>query len=117
MINYKGYIGQVEFDAENHIFSGTVINTRTVITFQGSSVKEIEKEFKASVDDYLEWCKEDNVEPEKPYSGNFTVRFTPELHQKLAVGAKVLGLSINGFIEKSVKDELKSIDIISSIPN
>ena len=115
MINYKGSIGQVEFDAENHIFTGSVINTRTVITFQGSSVDEIEKEFKASVDDYLEWCKDDGIEPEKPYSGNFTVRFTPELHQRLAVGAKALGISINGFVEKSVKDELELINVNQSV--
>ena len=111
MINYNGYIGQIEYDADNHIFTGSVINTRTVITFQGSTVDEIEKEFKASIDDYLEWCKEDGIEPEKPYSGNFTIRFTPELHQKLAVAAKILGMSINGFVEKSVKDELKSINL------
>ena len=111
MINYKGYIGQIEFDADNHIFTGSVINTRTVITFQGSSVDEIEKEFKSSVDDYLEWCKEDGVEPEKPYSGTFTVRVTPELHQQVAVGAKILGISLNGFVEKSVRDELELMSI------
>jgi len=57
-MNYKGFIGTVEYDDKAHIFSGEVINTRTVITFQGTSVDEVEKEFKASVDDYLEWCKE-----------------------------------------------------------
>ena len=109
MLNYKGYIGQVEFDDENRIFTGSVINTRAVITFQGSSVNEIEKEFKNSVEDYIEWCKEDGIDPEKPYSGNFSVRFTPELHQQIAIYAKILGMSLNSFIEKSVKDELESI--------
>ena len=69
MMNYKGYIGKVEYDDENRVFSGRVVNTKTVITFQGRSVDELEKEFRLSVDDYLEWCKEDGVEPEKPYSG------------------------------------------------
>ena len=61
MMNYKGFIGVVEYDDEAHIFSGEVINTRTVITFQGTTVDEIENEFHASVDDYLEWCKEDGT--------------------------------------------------------
>ena len=39
---YEWYIGNVEYDDENHIFSGSVVNTRTVITFQGTSVDEIE---------------------------------------------------------------------------
>ena len=62
---YKGYVGEVEYDDEYKIFSGSVINTRTVITFQGASVEELNKEFQLSVDDYLEWCKEDGIDPEK----------------------------------------------------
>lgn len=61
-MNYKGYIGQVEYDDENRIFSGSVINTRDVITFQGESVQELENAFHESVDDYLAWCREDGVE-------------------------------------------------------
>jgi predicted HicB family RNase H-like nuclease len=55
-MTYKGYEGLVEFDDEAHIFHGEVINTRDVITFQGSTVKELEKAFRDSVDDYLEFC-------------------------------------------------------------
>ena len=66
MMNYKGYIGKVEYDDENDIFTGSVINVRTVITFLGSTFDEIEKEFKASVDDYLNWCREDGAPAEKP---------------------------------------------------
>lgn len=61
-MNYKGYIGQVKYDDENRIFSGSVINTRDVITFQGESVQELENAFHESVDDYLTWCREDGVE-------------------------------------------------------
>ena len=111
MMNYKGYVGSVEYDDENRVFTGTVINTRTVITFCGSSVDELEKEFRASVDDYLQWCKEDGIEPEKPYSGKFNVRFSPELHRRAALGAKRLGISLNSFMERAVEDELKTIRI------
>lgn len=111
MMNYKGYIGKVEYDDENRVFTGTVVNIKTVITFHGSTVDELEEEFKASVEDYLAWCKEDGIEPEKPYSGKFNVRFTPELHQKAAIGARILGISLNSFVEKSVIDELSTMNI------
>ena len=111
MMNYKGYIGKVEYDDENRIFTGEVINTRTVITFHGDSVDELEKEFHASVDDYLDWCKEDGIEPEKPYSGKFNVRIEPELHKRVAAAAKILGISLNSFIEKSARDELKALNL------
>ncbi|NEX02836.1 Predicted nuclease of the RNAse H fold, HicB family [Pseudobutyrivibrio sp. NOR37] len=111
MMNYKGYIGKVDFDDEQHIFTGEVINTRAVITFQGSSVKELEDEFKNSVDDYIEWCNKDGVEPEKPYSGKFNVRIYPQLHQRAAVGARILGMSLNSFMIKSLEDELELMHI------
>lgn len=106
-MTYKGYIGKVEYDDEAEIFSGIVINTRDIITFQGTTVGEIKKAFQDSVDDYLEWCKEDGIEPEKPYSGKLNVRLSPEMHKKAAIKAKIKGISLNTFIEQAVSDELK----------
>lgn len=106
MMEYKGYIGKVEYDSDARVFTGIVINTRSVITFQGQSVDEIEREFHNSVDDYLNWCKEDGVSPEKPYSGKFNVRLQPALHRKAAITAKSLNMSLNSFIEQSVADEI-----------
>ena len=111
MMTYKGYIGQVEFDDEQHLFTGAVINTRDVITFQGATVTELETAFRESVDDYLAWCEEDGVEPQRPYSGKFNVRFNPELHQRAAIEARRQGLSLNRFIEKSVEDELTLLHV------
>lgn len=111
MMNYKGFIGVVEYDDEARVFSGEVVNTRTVITFQGTNVDEIEKEFHASIDDYLAWCAEDGIEPEKPYSGKFNVRLTPVFHGKVVCAAKKLGLSLNAFVEKSLADEMASMQL------
>ena len=106
MMEYNGYIGIVEYDSEAKLFHGDVINTRDVITFQGTTVDEIDKSFKESIDDYINWCISENVEPEKPYSGKFNLRLSPELHKEVAVTAKKLKISINNFVEKALKDEL-----------
>ena len=100
MIEYKGYLGTVEYDAEAKIFHGDVI------TFQGTTVKEIEKAFKDSVNDYITWCKEEGVEPEKPYSGKFNIRLSPELHRQIAILAKKRRVSLNSFVEKALTDEI-----------
>lgn len=109
MMEYKGYIGIVNFDSDAKIFHGDVINTRDVITFQGTSVKEIEKSFKESIDDYLKWCKEDGVDPEKPYSGKFNLRIPPELHREIAIASTKLNVSLNKFVEKAIIDELSHV--------
>ena len=57
-MKYKGYIGQVVYDENAKIFHGDVIGLKDVITFQGESVGELEQAFKDSVDDYLEFCKQ-----------------------------------------------------------
>ena len=66
-MKYKGYQGSVEFDEAAGIFCGEVINTRDVITFQGKSVKELQKAFRDSIDDYLVFCAERGEEPNRPY--------------------------------------------------
>ena len=98
MMKYKGYYGIVQYDDEAKIFHGEVINTRTVITFQGTNVDEIETAFRDSVDDYLDWCKERGKEPEKPFSGKFVLRLSPELHRQLNLKAKQGNISLNSFI-------------------
>lgn len=57
MIEYKGYIGVVDFDPEIDSFHGTVINTNDVITFYGSSVTELREEMQKSIEEYLEFCR------------------------------------------------------------
>ncbi len=69
-MEYKKYIGIVNYDSDAKIFHGDVVNTKDVITFQGTSVKEIEKAFKDSIDDYLKWCKEEGASPENHIQGN-----------------------------------------------
>ena len=76
-MEYKEYIGKVEFDDEASIVHGRVINTRDVITFHGKSVAELRREFRKSVDVYLAFCAERGEEPDKPFSGQFVTRISP----------------------------------------
>ncbi len=108
-MEYKGYIGVVEYDSEARLFHGDVVNTRDVITFQGKTVDEIETAFRESIEDYINWCEEEGVEPEKPYSGKFNLRLSPELHKEVAISARKMKISINSFVEKALKDELALI--------
>lgn len=98
MLKYKGYTGYVVYDDEAHLFHGELVGMRAVITFQGTSVKEIEEAFVDSVEDYLEWCKKRKKEPEKPHSGKFNLRMPPDIYVKVAAHAAQEGISINSYI-------------------
>lgn len=103
MMEYKGYIGQVEFDDEAEIFHGEVVNTRDIITFQGNSVETLKTAFNDSVDDYLDWCAERGEEPDKPYSGKFVVRISPDLHRDLSIEARRRRLSLNTLVARTLE--------------
>ncbi len=103
MIEYKGYHGAVDFDPEMDKFHGRVVNTRSVISFYGSSVEELREEMAASVDSYLEVCEEKGIDPERPYSGKFMVRITPVLHRDMALAAASEGKSMNEWLSKTME--------------
>jgi len=97
-MTYKGYEAVAEFDEDASIFSGQVINTRDVITFQGASVKELKKAFQDSIDDYLEFCSKRKEDPEKPFSGTLSLRLPPETHRRIALEARRRNKSLNSYI-------------------
>src|SRR6267154_1564246 len=102
-MTYKGYQATVALDEEAGLFHGEVINTRDVITFQGASVKELRKAFRDSVNDYLTFCRERGEAPEKPYSGQFVTRVSPDLHRKISIAASATGKSLNAWVAEQLE--------------
>lgn len=97
-MEYKGYTGTVQFDEEAEIFHGEIINLKDVITFQSTSVEGLKREFQESINDYVEFCRDRNEEPEKPFSGKLTLRLDPELHRKVHMRSKQENKSLNNWI-------------------
>ena len=106
MMKYKGYAGKAEYDNEAEIFYGEVIGLRDVVTFKGVSVKELQKSFRESIDDYLAFCKQMGKAPDVPASGRLILRIPPELHSQAAIIAKTEGRSLNTWVTDAVKEKL-----------
>ena len=102
-MTYKGYQAKVEMDEEAGLFHGEVLNTRDVITFQGRSVRELKKAFADSVDDYIEFCAARGEDPEKPFSGKFLVRVSPEMHREIMAEARQQGKSLNTYVSEKLQ--------------
>ncbi len=108
MLKYKNYTGKFEYDGEKDILFGRVIDVNAVITFHGTSIKEVKQAFIDSVDTYLETCAKKNITPRKSFSGNVRLRINPEVHQKAYIEAKNRGESLNQFIIDAVLHEIGS---------
>jgi len=67
-MTYKGYTAHVKVDPDDGVLHGWVDNIDDVVTFEADTPEALEREFRISVDDYLEFCAEDGVEPNRPYA-------------------------------------------------
>ena len=78
MMKYKGYVGKVDIDGEE--LYGTVINLhRDHVDFRGRTIDATRRAFHESVDFYLDGCRQDGKEPERPSPGDSSCGFRPTL--------------------------------------
>lgn len=105
-IEYKDYIGSVEYSNEDKCFFGKIEMIDDLVTFEAVSVDELESNFKNCVDEYLETCKQLQREPQKAYKGVFNIRIDPQLHKKICKEALKAGISLNAFINKTLDNSI-----------
>ena len=104
VLEYKGYHTKITFNVESKTLRGVIEGITDFVDFETDNPSEVESEFHAAVDDYLEFCEEVGKEPEKEYKGNFNIRIRPELHKKLAVKALEADESINRTVERAIEE-------------
>ncbi len=102
LLSYKNYNGTVEYSREDSCLFGKVIGIKSLLSFEGVSVQDLEQDFQNVIDEYLKDCEERNVQPEQPYKGTFNVRISPELHRNIAVYAIEHGKSLNAVVEEAI---------------
>ena len=104
ILQHKGYTGKVQFDPDDMTFYGRIMGMKKAhIAYEGKTVDDLVKDFRAAVDDYLDMCAEEGTEPEKPFKGTFNIRLDPSLHQRLAAHAMDEGKTLNAFIKDTLE--------------
>ncbi len=107
-LEYNGFHGTVHFSNKDAVFYGKISGIHDLITFEGASVKELQKSFKESVDDYIEICQTQKKPVSKSLKGSFNVRIAPELHQKAATVSLKQGVSLNQFVQQAIEKALNN---------
>lgn len=106
-LQYNDYIGSIEYSKEDNMFYGKVLYINDAILFEGETIKELYKDFEEGVKHYLAICKAEGTEPNKPMSGTFNVRTSPEYHYKLSVISKRENLSLNKIVNEAISYFIK----------
>lgn len=105
-IGHKGYVGSIEYSKEDGVLFGKVQGIRGLLSYEGTTGKELEANFRDVIDEYLEDCQQQNILPEKSFKGSFNVRIPAELHRDAALKAIELDISLNNFVIESIRSSL-----------
>lgn len=106
LIEYRDYYGSVHFDANDLIFYGKIEFIRALVSYEATNAAELKQAFEEAVDDYVETCQRNNIEPEKSFKGSFNIRVKPELHRNLAIAANNRDIKLNSFIVEILEKEM-----------
>lgn len=110
MFKHGNYIARLEVDPEAGILHGKVLNISDTVAFQGENVREAEQDFHRAVEAYIQACKAQGKEPEKPFSGKLPFRTTPEIHRDIYIAATRADKSINAWMEDILSHAAKHFE-------
>jgi predicted HicB family RNase H-like nuclease len=105
-MEHKGYNGSVLYSAEDKILHGHIIGIRDMVSYEGTDVRGLEKNFKSAVDEYLRFCKAEGKTPDTPFKGSFNVRLTPDLHKRAALYAEEHSRKLNTVVQDALQEYL-----------
>ena len=107
-MNYKDYIGTVEYSSEDDCLYGKVLGVKGLMSYEGQSIKELKEDFHHAVDEYLDLCKQTGKTPQKSFKGSFNVRVTPELHRMATIKADEKNVSLNTFVAMALENAVNA---------
>lgn len=103
MLEHRGYLGTVEYSAEDEVLHGRLAFVRDLVTYEAEDAKGLKAAFVDAVDAYLADCAAEGREPEVPLKGSFNVRPGPELHRRAMVYAAEHGTTLNGVVSQALE--------------
>ncbi|MCC5849446.1 MAG: type II toxin-antitoxin system HicB family antitoxin [Verrucomicrobia bacterium] len=102
-MKYKDYLGSAEVSQKDACLHGKILFIQDLVTYEAETVTELEKSFHEAVDDYLETCKEVGKDPDRPFTGTFQIRVSPDIHRLAAMSAKVQNQSLNEWVGEAIE--------------
>ncbi len=103
MLEYKGYLGSIEYSDEDGVFHGRLELIRDLVTYEATDAKGLKQAFQEAVDDYLALCEQQDRRPDVPLKGSFNVRPARDLHRRSMIFARRNGLNLDTVVSEAVR--------------
>ena len=97
-----GHKAVIQYDPETEMLRGEFSGLNGGADFYADNVADLHQEGMASLQTFLEVCREQGVEPYKHYSGRFNVRVNPQTHAAAAAAAAAENISLNEWVSKTL---------------
>ncbi len=103
--NMKARIG---FDQDAERFRGEILGLTGSADFYGKTVAELKREFKKSLEVYLDECTRRGIAPYKSYSGKFVARVGSDVHEMISVAAADEEKTLNAWVTDTLRQAVSS---------
>lgn len=103
-----GYQAVISFDADMQMFRGEFVGLSGGADFYAKDVDGLRHEGKISLRVFLDACAEDGVDPRKHFSGKFSLRVDPELHEAASIAAAARGQSLNQWATEALRQAARA---------
>lgn len=99
----NGYQAVISYDPDIQMFRGEFVGLNGGADFYAKDVDGLRHEGEISLRVFLEACAEDGVDPRKYFSGKFSLRVDPELHEAATIAAAAHGQSLNQWAAEAIR--------------
>ncbi len=103
IMTINGYQAVISYDPNIQMFRGEFVGLNGGADFYAKDVDGLRHEGEISLRVFLEACAEDGVDPRKHFSGKFSLRVDPELHEAAAIAAAAHGQSLNQWAAEAIR--------------
>ena len=103
MLEYKGYLGSVEYSDADEVLHGRLEFIRDLVTYEGMDARSLKAAFHEAVDDYLALCEAEGRKPDIPLKGSFNIRPGRDLHRRAMLYAKRRGMNLNSVVSDALR--------------
>lgn len=114
-LQYKNYTCQVTYYNVKDQLVGRVLGMNQIPNVNARTLDELNKEFHRAVDDYIAACESEGKKPAQAFTGNYTVRTSPAIHEALALYAVQQEVKFSQVIQQALLEFLENHGI--ELPN
>ena len=105
-LQHRGYEGSVQYSAEDKMLHGRLLCARDVVSFGGTDLVELEKNFCDAVDEYLAFCAETGRTPDSPVPLNDEVAIKEDLKAQALHFAKQHDRALDSIVNDALQEYL-----------